>query len=455
MSKPARTGIVPWPGSLAGQLATLLAAGLLVAHLLSVLVFRFNAEVLNPVARARVLERVATTWRMIQLASAEEMPEVLETLSSDSGRFWIESDPLADPGHLTAEEQRMLNVLRSRLPQVPAGHMRLSLDISHSEPFGEFEAELGWWIVPLQTSVRLPDGRWLHGRQQPLAGYQWWRLLRFSLPTSLLPVLLIVLVFGWRIVRPIRALAGAAERISHGERIALREDRGPMEVREVSAAFNAMQEKLARFIEDRTRLLAAISHDFRTPITSLRLRAELIEASQHREAMIRTLDEMRRMVEETLVFARDDAVGEEARDTDLPTLLEEIVQEQKAVGRDVAFELAQPVVRRVRPIGLKRAIVNLVDNAVRHGRSARLRLAVPSAGGLAIEVDDKGPGLAPELLGRAFEPFFQADPSRHRQAGDGVGLGLSIARSCARAHGGDVVLSNLPEGGLRATLWLP
>lgn len=263
----------PWPRSMAGQLAALLLLGLLATHVLAIVALQYNAQVLNPVARDRVLERLAITWRMLKLSDPEDRQEVLETLSTPSGRFWIDTAPPAAHPQPSAEEQRMLRALAAKLPQVPDDAIRVVLDVPPGGAFGAFKVELGWSILTLESAVRLPDGRWLHARQLPLAGYQWWRLLRFSLPTSTLPVLAIVLFFVWRMLRPVKALADAAERVSRGERIEPLPLVGPREAREVSAAFNLMQDKLTRFIDHRTQLLAAVSHDFRTPITSLRLRA--------------------------------------------------------------------------------------------------------------------------------------------------------------------------------------
>ncbi|MGC3985558.1 MAG: ATP-binding protein [Pseudorhodoferax sp.] len=346
----------------------------------------------------------------------------------------------------------MLGALAAKLPQVPADGVRALLHVPPGGPFGAFKVELGWSILTLESGVRLPDGRWLHARQLPLAGYQWWRLLRFSVPTSTLPVLAIVLLCVWRMLRPLKTLADAAERVSRGERIDPLPLVGPRETRELSAAFNLMQEKLTRFIDHRTQMLAAISHDFRTPITSLRLRAELVDEPAQRAAMVRTLDEMRTMVEQTLRFAQDDAALEETRETDLRALLQQIEQEQHALGHDVVLAPGPALPYRARPVSLKRAVANLVDNAVRHGGRARLALAAGQP--VRITVDDDGPGLDASLLEQVFEPFFQRDQARNHQGG-GVGLGLSIARSCVRAHGGEVALANRPEGGLRATVTLP
>ncbi len=442
-----------WPRSMAGQLLAVLLIGLLASHLIAVLVLRGNAEALNPVARDRAIERLVITSRMVQLSDAAEVPLVLETMSSPGAGFWLDA---AEPPRRAApsrEELRVLHIVRTKLPQLAPGDIRVALDPPRGEWLGAYDAQLGWSFLTLKTAVRLADGRWLHSRQQPLAAYQWWRLLRFSLPTSTLPVLVIVLVFVYRMLRPINALAEAAERVSRGERIEPLPIVGPREAREVSAAFNLMQDKLTRFIDDRTRLLAAISHDFRTPITSLRLRAELVDDPQQRAAMTRTLDEMRLMVEQTLNFAHDDAAIESTREVDLQALVADVAAEHRSLGSDVALAPGMPLPYRARSVSLRRAVSNLVDNAVRHGGSAHVRV-LRSDGDVRIEIADDGPGIDAESMARVFEPFFQVDRARNHHGG-GVGLGLSIARSCVRAHGGDVRLSNLPGRGLLATISLP
>ncbi|WP_159915443.1 ATP-binding protein [Pantoea sp. 18069] len=446
-----------WPRGMAGQLTLLILLGLLLAHVVALVLLHQNAQVLNPVARERAISRLATTWRMLEWARPEDAEQVLQALGNDSGDFWVGREPAVLPGEPTAEERRMLDALATKLPNLPPAHARVRLEIPRGGPLGVFNAELGWSVFELETALRLSDGRWLHSRQRPLAGYQWWRLLRFSLPTSTLPVLVIVLVFVWRTLRPIKALAAAAECVSRGERIAPLPLVGPRETREVSAAFNLMQDKLRRFVDDRTQLLAAISHDIRTPITSLRLRTALLEPSEQRDAMERTLTGMGEMVAQTLEFAHDAAAIEATCATGLRELVQEVLQELPPDGALRASLAAGPeVVYRARPMSLRRAVANLVDNALRHGGGARVSVLAES-GGACIVVEDEGPGLEPAMLECVFEPFFQGDPARHRDGAraGGVGLGLSIARSCARAHGGDVHLANRAEGGLRASIHLP
>lgn len=223
-------------------------------------------------------------------------------------------------------------------------------------------------------------------------------------------------------------------------------------MREITEAFNEMQERLVRFVNDRTRMIAAIGHDLRTPLTSLRINAELIDDEELREAMILTLDEMSVMAEETLTFAQDDVKQEPTLVVELSALVDEVVSRQRTLGKEVDWTAPPATFYRCRPVHLKRALNNLIDNATRYGRT-RVRLRQGDDGeDLRIEVEDDGPGIDPDQLERAFEPFVRLDTAR---GPGGTGLGLAIARSCIRAHGGELALHNRPEGGLRAVITLP
>jgi signal transduction histidine kinase len=214
-----------------------------------------------------------------------------------------------------------------------------------------------------------------------------------------------------------------------------------------------MRKRLDRYIRDRTAMLAAIAHDLRTPITSLRLRAEFIEDEEAKAKILETLAEMQAMAEAVLAFARGDAESEETRATDIAALVESIVDDVAESGRDATFADSPPVVRRCRPFALRRAIANLIDNATFYGGRARARVETDKDE-VRIIVDDDGPGVPASDLERVFDPFVRLEGSRSRETG-GAGLGLAISRGILRAHGGDVTLQNRPGGGLRAIATLP
>ncbi|WP_152907520.1 ATP-binding protein, partial [Stenotrophomonas maltophilia] len=269
------------------------------------------------------------------------------------------------------------------------------------------------------------------------------------------PVLILLYVFVNRIVRPTTALTDAAERMSRGERIDPLSLQGPDEIREIARAFNVMHERTTRFVDERTRMLAAISHDLRTPLTSLELQAAMLPDSEERSELLRTLDEVRQMVNETLRFATHNARSEDSVVVELDGLLKEVCRRLSSMGHVVGLDAPLPVLYRCRPIALRRALDNLIVNALRHGQHVSVVLRDLGADGVCIDIADDGPGIAEDMLERVFEPFFQLDQARHRETGSSVGLGLATARDCVQAHGGHLELRNRTEGGLQARITLP
>jgi signal transduction histidine kinase len=266
-------------------------------------------------------------------------------------------------------------------------------------------------------------------------------------------ILAIVGLIVRRATRPLAALADRVEAFGRGAPSMTLPETGPREVRRLTAAFNRMQERLARFISDRTRMLAAIGHDLRTPITSLKIRTELLDDEESRDKMMATLDEMQRMTEATLAFAREDADAEPLRSVDLNALVESLCDDLAAMGKDVAFAGVERLPYACRPTALRRAISNLVDNAVRYGDRARVALAA-TAEGPRITIDDDGPGIPADRIEEVYKPFVRLETSRSRETG-GTGLGLSIARSIILAHGGELTLGNRKDGGLHVEIRLP
>jgi signal transduction histidine kinase len=266
-------------------------------------------------------------------------------------------------------------------------------------------------------------------------------------------VLALSLVAVRWVTRPLSTLATAAEKLGEDINRAPLSLTGPTEVRRAAKAFNTMQSRLARFINDRTRILAAMSHDLKTPLTRLRLRTEMIEDAELAAKFGKDVDEMEAMITQTLDFMRDAAATEPAQPVNVMGLLESLQQDYHDAGQE--FEIRGGVARPVsgRPRALRRCLSNLLDNAIRYGRRASIEVE-ERARELAIRVLDEGPGIPEAELERAFEPFVRGESSRSRETG-GTGLGLGIARNIARAHGGDVTLANRPGGGLEATLTLP
>jgi signal transduction histidine kinase len=221
---------------------------------------------------------------------------------------------------------------------------------------------------------------------------------------------------------------------------------GPREVRQAAAAFNRMQRRLRQFVLDRTRMLAAISHDLRTPLTRMRLRAEMVEDEEQRAKMLNDLHEMDEMIGATMAFAREENAEEKSEPIDLSRLLTAVADDAVETGQPVTKAKIDPVTVRVRPRTIKRALVNIVDNAVRYGGGAAMGL-VQSGEDAVIQIVDHGPGIPEAERDAVLRPFYRCEASRSRDTG-GIGLGLSIASDAISAHGGRMILSETPGGGL-------
>src|ERR1700733_13584986 len=276
---------------------------------------------------------------------------------------------------------------------------------------------------------------------------------------QLLSVILVaaVIVAFWtarRLARPIREFARAAERLGVDLTAPPLAVSGPQELRATIQAFNRMQDRLRRFLEDRTQMLAAISHDLRAPLARLRLRAELVAVGEQQRKMFDDLEDMNVMIDSTLAFARNDARREPRRLVDLGVLVGDVCEDASDAGGEVSYTGQRGIDIPCRPTDIRRAVANLVDNAVKYGGGCVRVDVVRDAGRVTIVVDDDGPGIPTEDQEKVFAPFYRREPARD-PAKAGSGLGLSIARTIAREHGGDVTLRNRDKGGLSALIELP
>lgn len=272
--------------------------------------------------------------------------------------------------------------------------------------------------------------------------------------TLTLTTVIAVSVIAVRLVtRPIQRLADAADAFGRDLDSPPLAETGPTETRLAAEAFNRMQERLRRLIAERSRALAAVSHDLRTPLTRMRLRAELVDDETLRGQINADIDDMQAMVESTLDYLRGLRENEAVQTIDIEALLHSLVADQQAQERPVVLGdiLAEPYLGRL--TALKRAVANLIDNAVKYGHGARISVE-DDAAGLNIVVEDSGPGIPEADLVRVVEPYVRLETSRSRDTG-GVGLGLAIARDAARLHGGELILGNRVGGGLEARLNLP
>jgi signal transduction histidine kinase len=303
------------------------------------------------------------------------------------------------------------------------------------------------------VSVTLPDGdaltfRVAQGRRGPLLP----RNLVINLTMLTIATAIVLYVVARSITRPLSELASAAEAVGRDVNQPALKEKGALELREAARAFNTMHERMHRYVDSRTRVLAAMSHDLKTPLTRMRLRVETLSDPEAEERFGRDLDEMESMVRGALALLKNLSDDETAAPIDVNALLATLQSEFAEVGASVQIRGRARGAFVGKPQALKRCLNNLVSNAVHFG--VRATVVVDDAAALTLRVKDEGPGLAPEELERVFEPFYRVESSRNRDTG-GTGLGLSIARDIAQAHGGSLVLHNLPGRGLEAVLTLP
>jgi signal transduction histidine kinase len=446
-----------WPKSLAGRLATLLILTLILAQSLSFALFsgeRISA--LRSAYREDLFVRLVSLVGLLEASPADLQTRVLAATSSPIFHVAIDPEPAVPPDG------------------VGDGNLRSGLAAAMGKPVDDVRVALGgppWRNRPnrdrgpsddhpprrappwVRASVHMADGRWLNANADRPPVPPLGRPFLASFLISALAVGAVGALGVGFASRPLRNLATAADRLGRGETFEPLPETGPQETRQANVAFNRMRERLDRYIRDRTAMLAAIAHDLRTPITSLRLRAEFIEDEEAKTKILETLAEMQAMAEAVLAFTRGDAESEASRATDVSSLVESIVEDAAASRRDATFGESPAITLTCRPFALRRAIGNLVDNATAYGVRARARVEAEKDA-VRIIVEDDGPGIPAADLERVFEPFVRLEGSRSRETG-GAGLGLAIARSIFRAHGGDVTLVNRPKGGLRATATLP
>ena len=306
--------------------------------------------------------------------------------------------------------------------------------------------------IEMQLSIALADGQWLNVGtrfERPPLQWPWASIVSFGITAAIILVSACWFLLT-RLTGPLLRVSRAADRLGRGEAVDPLPLIGPSEVRGLTQAFNRMQARLTRFVADRTRLLAALGHDLRSPLTAMRVRAEMVDEDETRDSLVASIEEMQEMVDATLAFARGMASSEVYETVDLGAYLKQL---QADMIDGFTLDTANSISVRLRPQSVRRALRNIIENAQRYGGGAEVTF-VHDAEYVQIRVSDNGPGVPEAELEQVFEPFFRLEKSRSRETG-GTGLGLSIARTIVRAHGGEVALTNRTEGGLLVTVTLP
>jgi len=463
------------PKSLFGRLALILFSGLLLAQLAGfALQFRDHGERLFQASGLYSAERIAEIVRLLDETDIPERERLLAILNVSPMRIslttptWPVPEQTTENWPATQFRQRLVRQLGDDYPlrvavsdQLPSGNVRgmhgpEGRHMGHMQGMGMGR---GMGMAPPDTltflaQVKLSDGTWVtfENRIADEVFANYYPLL-LTLAILLVTVLFVSLLAVRWVTRPLTMLARAADNLGGDINQPPLPETGPTEARHAAHAFNTMQVRLQRFIEDRARLLTAISHDLKTPITRMRLRTEMLDDDELRENFTRNLDEMQAIASETLDFLRADDAHEPLQPVDVCALLETIRDDAAELGQEIEIETCQLKPYPARPLALKRCIGNLINNAVQYGGNVRI-FASENEEALEITVNDSGPGIPEQQLEAVFEPFYRLETSRSRETG-GTGLGLSIARNIALSHGGDLRLANRPEGGLKATLSLP
>ncbi len=445
------------PDSIVGWALVVMVAALAVSQVATIgIIGAMRSDTLEVIEHFHSAERIAGIVRIIDAVPAEMRHRLLTRVAGDTLAVSWDRTPAVqrtDPESLS--ESLFDDVIDAAMWQTPGRIHRVALGSTTSDTFGKRVAAITHRPGRVMTAaIALADGSWLNF-QVPMADPSGAPGLGAILQIAA-SGMLVVLLSLWavrRLTQPLAMLAGAAEQLGRNVYAAPLPVTGSREMRQAARVFNAMQERIRRFVAGRIELIAAISHDLRTPLTRLRLRAELTDDEETRRKMMSDLAEIEAMIEATLLFAREEGNAEARMSVDLVSLVESVCDGLPEVAISGHAGAGHRLVYVCQPLALRRCIGNLVGNAVKYGRRARVRLEVLSDA-ICITVDDEGDGIAEPDQERVFEAFVRLDASRNRETG-GAGLGLATARMVARNHGGDVTIRNRPEGGLRASLRLP
>lgn len=480
------------PRTLRGRVVLVLVCGMVLIQIVSMLyvVTRGGPFVYSSVARQAAM-RLAGQALLLDAAKPEARADMIAQMVQGASRIALTTTAPASPmdGKPGIAADVYSSIFADHLRGLLAPDMQLvcrvdgiARDVGRRPPPPPGRTDDGHYDIGYTVGVRLRDGMWAvfthvlpEGDRpwipQPMLWDLGWRIVGVAL--------LGLVVVGW-MTRPLRMLADAADEFGAGLVRAPLPERGPLEIRRAAQAFNRMQDRIHQFVDERGRLLAAISHDLRTPVTRMRLRADQVEPPELRERFLTDLDEIRDLLATTIDFVRSTDSREATAVVDVTALLESLAEDcldlhngqTGHVGQAGLTEQAEQVGQaplritlhgtaagrsthiHAQPLALKRCLSNLLENAARYGGGQVDIKVQDSDDMLAVAIRDRGPGLPEHFTDKVFEPFFRVEHSRNRQTG-GSGLGLSIARNIARQHGGDITLTNREDGGLEALLRLP
>jgi signal transduction histidine kinase len=426
------------PGHISGQIALIIVASLLLIHVVLTTAFFLTRRGPPPQA-AR--DELAT---LIELVAAKPAPARAALIGEIAAVF---------PGFALALTDRWPDAPNRPVHDTEADGLARRLGLDYRVVSTAMTKPAG--ANAHAVAIRLPDGEAVTAQLPPMPAPPFFGgPFALTLMAIAVSATFLALWAARGLVGPLQRFAWAAESFNPNSEIALLPERGPYEVRAAARALNQMRERVRSLIEDRTRMLAAVSHDLRTPITRLRLRCEFIEDPSARAQMLDELAHMGAMIESVLYFLRDGKRREQATMIDLATSLQTICDQFSDTGHDVSYDGPDHVVISAYAEELHRAITNLVDNAVRHGGKTDVRVTL-TAPAVTVAIEDDGPGIPDAGKTAMFEPFVRGDAARGMNNQTGFGLGLSIAKTVIEAHSGTLTLLDRKPHGLVAQIMLP
>jgi signal transduction histidine kinase len=450
--------------SLQARTAAIVIAGLVMSNTIGYALYsRDKQDTLILQDAFDMSERAAGVSRLLRDIPDDWNDDIVAATDSRAFRVWVSTTPPFRNELPTENEEELETYIADLVPRLrnneivvwfrpepPSGGVRPAGPTEARSYTGQNTPER-WSFV---LSISHAEDKWLnfHGQTVPATSYLS-AFLALNLLSSVLGLGVVALWLVNRVTAPLNDLAQAARRLGRNLTAEPLSEQGPAEVRVAARAFNAMQARLIRQIEGRTGMLAAISHDLRTPITQIRLRTELAPESDERTKTLATLDEMNTIIGTFLDFARASGDSEARTIVDIGSLVESICNDFSDEGSDITYEGPEGIRYTCERIAMKRAVSNIIKNALTYGSRARVLFAVGNHD-LTIEVEDDGPGIPCNEIETVFQPFRRLASGQARHA-DGVGLGLSIAQTIIEGHGGTVVLSNRPQGGLLVRIGLP
>ena len=466
-----------WPRRAGGQLALLLILVLLVAQVITIVILAGERQgALRSASLEHVLQRVADGYTLADTTDPERQERILRALSSPTLRLSIDPAPYLTEDRASGMTRRLAKELELPVEQVRTAmeadedncmpdrdeHRDRERHDDEDDEHHEYEEhrdeddhrdDRHECPPVLGVSLALSSGQWFNARARPPApSWLWLKATLTSVGITAVLLTLTLLLAVRRILQPMNELSLAAHAFGRGEKVRVPE-KGPEDVREVTRAFNQMQDQVGRAQEDRARLLAALAHDLRTPITSMRLRVEMLPEGEDRDRLLDSLREMQHLAEATLDFIRG-TTTEQHRRYDLATLLDSLCGDLQEMGLAVHCDDSPRCVLQGQPEAVKRALRNLIENAVNYGDQAEVTLATTDTEAV-VTIVDQGPGILEADRERVFQPFYRLEHSRSRETG-GAGLGLAIARTLIRGMGGDIRLGAGPGGqGLQVSVTLP